>query len=198
MKKFAKFVRRINWPFIGRLAAILTILGAPATLFWCRNPTTSQNSPSVEIQDSNLDQSPIFQNSPGAKVDYSVTVNKILPEIEFGTLTDMSVTEGPPYTYSFTLRYSTTMDTPASYEIDFINIEWYESIEDEDGNEQDILLGSTRIKDSFESWGMRRKEPVSTFKFTTENKFERIKVRLVMGIEGGQTREDSRSLSFNN
>jgi hypothetical protein len=86
------------------------------------------------------------------------------------------------------------MDTPASYEVEYIDLELYEIIEKEDGQDKNILLFSTRVEESFKSFGMLRKAPKRNINFTSNKRIKDLKIKLVMGLEGGLTKEDFRNI----
>jgi len=167
------------------------------------NPSLKSNSENeqsiiVQISESDLKQSPVIIDSPNTQVDASIIVNKTLPEIKIGTITDAKIEGTSPYKYSFIMyRYSTIMDIPASYEVEYIDLELYEvEIAGEDGKDKDrdVFLDSYRLEESFTSWGMERvKGPVSV-SYENDRRIKNIKVRLIMGVEGGLVKEDSRNM----
>lgn len=138
--------------------------------------------------------SPNVINSPNTVIDNSVTINKSLPEIRIGTITDMSIRGASPYEYSFLLRYSTTMDSPAKYQVDFIDLELHEVIGRDDGADESVFLKSIRLEESFKSFGMLRKAAPLKINFSSDRRIRDVMLKLVMGVEGGLTRNDTRTI----
>lgn len=154
----------------------------------------SSDGVNIVIQDSDLKGSPIITNSPNTQVDNSVTVNKMLPEIKIGTIYSMVVTGTAPYKYSFKFDYKVLMDAPAKYKVEYINIDFYEIIRKEDESNMSIFLNSTRMVEPFNGFGMERKVSQVPIEFSANKRLRNLMIKLVMGVEGGLTREDSRTM----
>ncbi len=175
--------------WLGCFVAVFTVGGAIASFRSCSKDTSS-----VQVTNSKLNRSPIVVNSPNAQIDNSVSINKSLPEIVIGTITDMSISGASPYEYSFVLRYSTTMDSPARYQVEYIDLELHEVIRSDDGMDESVFLKSIRLEESFKSFGMLRNAAPLRVSFRNDRRIRDMMIKLVMGVEGGLIKEDTRTM----
>ena len=133
--------------------------------------------PKVNIQDSDLDRSPVIVDSPGALVDNSVTVNKILPEIiiEKGSYNDMGLIDG-----MFKIRINFEYIIMAIFGMKH-NIEYIEAIIYDGDN----LLGNYKLANSTTpNFNFMRSERSYGFTAVTKIKISDPKIQLTMFVNG--------------